>query len=79
MALDIEGVVDCGVCRKKSLGRAGRFETLHAPFSLAYRQMRILGPIVDPTAGYVASSHSPSRPPKSTISWAAGRGSGPAM
>jgi len=57
MALNIEGVVDGGVRRKKSLSRTGGFETLHAPFSLAYRQKRILGPIVDPTAGYVASSH----------------------
>jgi len=34
MTLDIEGVVDGGVRRRKSLGRTGGFENLHAPLSL---------------------------------------------
>ncbi len=40
MTLDVEGVVDGGVCLKESLRCTGGFETLHAPFSLADRQVR---------------------------------------
>jgi len=45
------------MCGEESLRRTGGLEALHPSFSLPYREMRILGPIVDPTAGYVASSH----------------------
>ena len=57
MALNVEGVIDRCMCGEESLRRTGGLEALHPSFSLPYREMRILGPVVDPTAGYVASSH----------------------
>jgi len=58
MALNVEGVIDRCMCGEESLRGTSWFESLHPSFSLPYREMRILGPIVDPTAGYVASSQS---------------------
>ena len=49
MALNVEGVIDRCMCGEKSLRRTGGLEALHPSFSLPYREMRILGPIVDPT------------------------------
>ncbi len=57
MALNVEGVIDRCMCGEQSLRRTGGLKALHPSFSLPYREMRILDPIVDPTAGYVASSH----------------------
>ena len=57
MALNVEGVIDRCMRGDKSLRRTGVLEAVQPSFSLPYREMRILGPIVDPTAGYVASSH----------------------
>ncbi len=57
MALNVEGVIDRCMCGEELLRRTGGLEALHPSFSPPYRVMRILGPIVDPTAGYVASSY----------------------
>ena len=57
MALSVEGVIDRRMCGGESVRRTGGLEALHPSFSLPYREMRILGPVVDPTAGYVASYH----------------------
>jgi len=55
MALNVEGAIDRCMCGEESLRRTGGIEALHPSFSLPYRQMRILGPIVDPSAGDVAA------------------------
>ena len=55
MALNVEGVIDRCMCGEEPLRRSGVLEALHPSFSLPYREMRILGPIVDPSAGDVAS------------------------
>ena len=57
IALNVEGAIDRCMCGEESLRRTGGIEALHPSFSLPYRQMRILGPIVDPSAGDVASLH----------------------
>jgi hypothetical protein len=46
ITLNVEGVVDSGVNRQKSLSRSSRFEPLHAPLPLPDRKMRVLGSIV---------------------------------
>ena len=53
----MEGVIDRCMCGEESLRRSGGLEALHPSFMLPYREMRILGPIVDPSAGDVASLH----------------------
>jgi hypothetical protein len=57
MALKVEGVIDRCMCGEESLRRTSGLEAPHPLLSLPYRETRILGPAVDPTAGYVASSH----------------------
>jgi hypothetical protein len=48
MALDVEGVVNSGVGRKKSLSRSETLKSLHLALSSTRRLMRILGAIVRP-------------------------------
>ena len=48
MALDVEGVVDSGVCREKSLSRSEALKSLHLALPSTGRLMRILGAIVRP-------------------------------
>ena len=57
MTLDVEGVVDGGVGREKSLRGSSRFKTLHSSFALSNRQVRILCTIVAPSAGDVFFRH----------------------
>ena len=57
MALDLEGVVDGSVGGEKPLRRSLWLEALHPSFSLSNRQVRILRPIVAPSAGNVLLRH----------------------
>jgi hypothetical protein len=57
MALEVEGVVDGGVDREKSLRRASRLEALHSSLPQPDRQVRALRPIVASPAGDVSSGH----------------------
>ncbi len=50
MTLDVEGVVDGGVGKEKSLRGSSRFKTLHSSFALSNRQVRIFRPVVLPAA-----------------------------
>ena len=54
MALDVEGVVDCGVGRKIPLRRSSRFETLYSSFPLSDWQVRILDSVVLPSTNVIA-------------------------
>src|SRR5215471_14976073 len=46
MALEVEGVVDCGVHAEKTLSGTSRPEPLHFALSPSHRLMRVFRPIV---------------------------------
>ena len=54
MALDVEGVVNGGVRGKKSLCRTPAFEALHLAFPSSGWLMRVLSPVVTPSARLMA-------------------------
>jgi hypothetical protein len=54
MALDVEGVVGCGMHREKSLRGSHALEPLHLPFPSSGRLMRILRSIVAPSTAFMA-------------------------
>src|ERR1700730_1351586 len=54
MALDVEGVVGCGMHREKSLRGSHALEPLHLPLPSSGRLMRILSSIVAPSTAFMA-------------------------
>jgi hypothetical protein len=61
MALDVEGVVDGGVCGKKFLGRPRALEPLHLALPPTRRLMQILSSIVLPSPALMPAFDSSSR------------------
>jgi hypothetical protein len=58
MALEVEGVVDCGVYAEKPLGGASRLEALHFALSSSHYLMRIFRPIIAPEPLFVRAAKS---------------------